>query len=219
MPKVTLNPTFDEFRGSIGNLVYQEGREGTVSRSRTVPTNPRTAAQTGARSAFSRATEAYKSLTTAQVTAWTNYAKTITRRGYNGKSFHPTPSDVFVGLSSKFLQVNPAGTFPVLPPAASFIGDVITLTAAGAAGKVTFTASAPNVSGATTELLLQALKSKNRVPDSKNYRTKAFFVFPTGTLSKDVTVPAGEYAPAYRFVNPLTGQTTALTALPTVQVS
>ena len=70
------------------------------------------------------------------------------------------------------------------------------------------------------ELLLQTLKSRNRTPGPKGYRSKAFNAFAAGPgLNFPVPTVAGFYAPAYRFVNTLTGQETPLVALPIVQVS
>ena len=70
-------------------------------------------------------------------------------------------------LAARFLQVSPAGTIPLTPPASAFNGDGCTVTAAGGAGKVTFTASAANGANITTELL----------PQPNGYRTKGFQVF------------------------------------------
>ncbi|RYG26440.1 hypothetical protein EON82_03335 [bacterium] len=85
--------------------------------------------------------------------------------------------------------------------------------AATTAGKVTFTASAANSTNVTTELLLQPLKNANRKPSSRGYRIKAYNSFAAGTLTKDVTVPPGYYAAAYRFVSKTTGQSTPLVYL------
>jgi hypothetical protein len=95
------------------------------------------------------------------------------------------------------------------PPATSFDGDAITITATASTGKVTFTASAANATNVVTEFLLQPLANVNRTPQKGAYRSKGFFHFATGTLSHDVTVQARYYAAAYRLVNSATGQETA----------
>ena len=77
----------------------------------------------------------------------------------------------------------------------------------------------PEALNVTTELLLQPLKSANRTPQPKGYRSKGFMAFTGTTLSAPITVPAGWYVPAYRFVNTLTGQDTGLVILPAVQAS
>jgi len=51
------------------------------------------------------------------------------------------------------------------------------------------------------------------------YVSEGFFAFATGSLSTVVAVPAGFYAPAYRFVNSKTGEEVGIVTLPTVQVT
>lgn len=68
-------------------------------------------------------------------------------------TFQPLP--LFVTCATRFLQANPEGTIPATPPTQPFAGDTIALTATAGTGEITFTASGPNASGVTTELLLQ----------------------------------------------------------------
>ena len=93
------------------------------------------------------------------------------------------------------------------------------MTCTAGTGQVTFTASGANYTGVTTELLLQPLKGKNRVPTAKAYRTKMFKAFATGSLTQAVTVPAGYYAAAYRFVNSATGQMSALVPISVLTIA
>ena len=103
-------------------------------------------------------------------------------------------------------------------PAADFTGDSVTVTATSSAGRITYTANKANAESVKTELLLQPLRSAGRLPVEDGYRSKQFVAFATGSLSVTIEVPAGSYAPAYRFVNPRTGQEIALVALPVVRV-
>jgi hypothetical protein len=220
MAQGNIGVLFNNLRGKAGSVEFAQSKDGTVVRPRVSARNPQTPAQQAVRLALSKSAAAYKNLTAAQVTAWTTYANSITKHDpRTGKSYHPTAISAFVALASKFLQVSPAGTVPVAPPAAAFAGDSITVTAVGAAGKVTFTGSASNAANVTTELLLQPLKSQNRKPQPNGYRNKGFKAFATGSLTQDVVVPAGWYVPAVRFVNTATGQDTGLVVLPAVQVS
>ncbi|HRK22590.1 MAG TPA: hypothetical protein PLX06_12310, partial [Fimbriimonadaceae bacterium] len=125
----------------------------------------------------------------------------------------------FIELTVKFLQNNPAGTIPLVPPTSEFIGDSITVSASAGTGMVTFTATAPNAAGIMTELLLQPLANAHREPSKNGYRSKQFFNFSAGVLTRNVTVPAGFYAAGYRFVKASTGQATPLVALPVQTVA
>jgi len=220
MAKVAYGADVSNIRGKVGNDVFSRARNGPTLRIRASPKNPRTTAQNNARANLTRAAETYRNLTAAQAAIWIAYGLTITKKNpVSGTSYHPTGIDAFVALAAKFLQVNPGGVLPLIPPVNAFPGDAIAVTAAGAAGQVTFTASAANAANVKTELLLQPLRSRNRAPSAIGYRTKAFVAFAAGALTANVAVPAGLYAPAYRFVNTQTGQQTAPVMLPTVQVN
>ena len=67
-------------------------------------------------------------------------------------------------------------------------------------GAITFTASAANTTGVVTELLLQPLASANRRPARNAYKHARFATFTAADLEATLTVPAGYYAAAYRFV-------------------
>ncbi len=218
MAQGSLGVLFNSLRGKAGSVVFARSKDGTVVKPRVSAKNPRTPAQVAVRTNLGKSAAAYKNMTPAQVTAWANYANAITKHdGRTGKTYQPAAITAFTALASKFLQNNPAGIVPLTPPTSAFAGDTITVTTVGAAGKVTFTASAANVAGVTTEMLLQPLKSRNRTPQPKGYRTRAFQAFASGTLSNIVTTAAGWYVPAYRFVNSATGQVSGTIILPAVQ--
>ena len=93
-----------------------------------------------------------------------------------------------------------------------------TVTAAGAAKSVVFTANFPNTPGVVTELLLQPLAGPNRRPIASRYRTRAFVAFAEGGQTRAVEARPGAHAAAIRFVNGETGQASALFPLGTVVV-
>lgn len=209
--KVKLSMAFQDMRGKDGTVVISKSRTGLVAKPRVRGRNPKTPAQASVRGNLAKAAATFKNFTTAQVNLWASYALTITKHNpITGQTYNPTPINAFVALAAKFLQCTPGGTIPTTPPTSAYTGDTPTITALAGTGKVTFTASAGMAIGNKAELLLQPLKGKNRVPNSKGYRSKAFNYFAPGSLSFDVTVPTGTYAAAYRYVNTATGQETNL---------
>ena len=204
----------------MGTDVFSAGRSGPTARVRRKGRNPKTVAQTQVRANLTKASGTFKNLTTPQILAWANYAGGITKHnGVTGKSYSPTALSAYTALASKLLQINPAATLPVAPPTATFTGDSITVTATGGTGSATFTASGANAANVKTELLVQPLKSKNRAPSAKGYRSKGFVAFAAGSLTSVVSVPTGYYSVGYRFVNTLTGQATALVPLTVLTVA
>jgi hypothetical protein len=95
----------------------------------------------------------------------------------------------------------------------------VQIEAAGAAGCITFTALRPNTPGVTTELLLQSLPSRHRRTYDSRYRVQGFHAFSEAEPTVEVPADPGWHAPAYRFVNTATGQTTPLLPLAKVLVS
>lgn len=220
MAKIALSGELQDIRGKVGTNVYTKSHTGPVLRVKVKGTVTHTPAQTSVRSNFTRASAGFKAMTPAQVVNWRNYALTVTKKNtVNGKAYHPTPINAYNGLTSKFLQINPAGTPPLTPPASSFTGDTVAVTIAGGVGQLTFTGSGANATNVKTEFLLQRLLSQSRLPTYKGYRSKGFAALTAGGLTATITTASGYYAAAYRFVNTLTGQETPLVALPIVQVS
>ena len=207
--KGKLSMAFQDLRGTDGTVVIRKGRQGLVLTPHVTPRNPRTGAQMAMRGFLGRASKAYENMTDTQLKAWREYAEGITVTDpITGKSYTPSPSNVFVGLATKFLQLSPSGTVPMTPPSSDFTGDSILLSYVAGTGTITVTASGANAAGVTTEILIQPLKSGARVPDANAYVHAAFKAFASGNLSQVLNVSAGHYALAYRFVKTSTGQST-----------
>jgi hypothetical protein len=219
MAKVAYSADVNDIRGKIGTNVFSRSRTGATVRIRKSPRNPRTENQTEVRFYLAKAATAYKNLNPTQLTAWKNYAAGITRTNpVGGETYSPAANTVFVGLASKFLQINPSGTIPVTPPAASFAGDTIIVNVTGDDNELIFAASGANAANVKTELLIQSLKSGARTPQPTDYRSYGFVAFTVAIPDKTFALEPGWYAPAYRFVNTLTGQDTEMVVLPVVQV-
>ena len=219
MAKAAYSGAIERFSGKAGGTVYTAGYSGPIAKAYVVGLDPHTPAQMAIRHWMALSAAAYQHLTLAQAAAWEVYAASATRHNpTTGAAYHPTAYNAFNALTVKFLQASGGGVVPVLPPGSAFAGDTIAVTAAGLSGSVKFTAGGANGANVTTEILLQALPSPRRKPNPDKYRTKGFIHFGLGILDFGLPVAPGWYAPAYRFVNALTGQMTPLFALPIVQV-
>jgi hypothetical protein len=208
MATVKLSVFARALSGKVGNVVFANTKEGTVMRERETPRNPNTQAQQSVRAAFRRVTQQWRSLTTAQAGAWNAWAaRWRQEQPTTDEVFNLTGFNWFVKLGAKFLAVNPsASAAPVIPPAAAYPGDSITVSTVGGTGQVTFTASGPNGANSTTELMVQRVTGPNSRASRGGFRIRAYNTFATGSLSANVTLPEGYYATAYQFVNRVTGQ-------------
>ncbi len=214
MAIVTFDSGVKQIRGKSGNINFAQTKYGIEYKSNPIRVKPQSPAQLAQQARLKRAAGAYGALTSAQNALWQTYSKSIFVNSNNGEDVNPSAYAAFVGLFSKFVQVTPAGTFPAAPPSAVFGGDSVTVTATGVDGVITFTASKANAANVTTELLIQPLRNIFRKP-TPNYTSKGFFTFITGTL----TVPAGAYSVAIRFVNSATGQEVGKVVLATVNTA
>ena len=218
--KVSFGAIVGMARGKLGGVVATKAKNGATFRLRVRGANPNTAAQSAVRASLTDASRAYKALSSSAAQDWIDYANSLTRTDpITGSSYHPSAISIFVALGTKFLQVDPGGSIPTTPPATPFDGDDITVTTVGAADKVTFTGSADNAAGVTTELLLQKLPSGNVKPKPNGYRSYGF-KDDLDTTPFDVTpLSEGVWSSAYRFVETATGQQTGIVVLPNVTVT
>jgi hypothetical protein len=219
MSKIKLGSLIQDMRGKTGNSVVVKTRSGLIARAYTIPGDPRTESQLAARNRFAIATIAFKNLTPEQADEWREYTQ---KQPYHdpitGKKTTLSAIAAFTRLTAKFLQINPNEQIPIAPPSQDFEEDQITLTATPLENAIRFTASAPNSANAKTEILLEKLPSRNRAPKAGHYRTKAFVHFTQNSPTFDLPTDPGIHAPAYRFVNPQTGQRTELIPLNTIKV-
>lgn len=208
-------------RGKVAGNVYSKGRSGATMRVRTKGANPRTAAQSNVRAQLAAGARFFKALTGSQLTAYKAYAATITKHNaVSGAAYSPAAVDALVALYVIYKLITPGVAFPTTPPAAPFVGDTITQTAAGSAGTITFTGSAAQTAGDTTIFLIQKLKSANRVPGAKAYRIGKIAVTPSTPFQVTITgLAAGTYAVGYQSALVATGQTSGRTFLGNVIVS
>lgn len=218
--RLAYSSIVNEVRGKMGTDVYSKSRSGPTARVKGSVHNPKTGAQRTVRGNLRSASKAYKNMSTSQAAEWQAYGETIIRHNpLTGGTYTSAGINAFVELATKFLQLNPTGTIPMTPPTTEFVGDTITVSAESETpGQIEFTATAPNASGVTTELLIQQLPSQNREPNPNGYKHAGWKAFASGGLTTTVNVTSGYYAVAYRFVKTATGQATDLIEIPLVTV-
>jgi len=218
MGKVKTSMAFERVTGGMDGQVVVPLKTGLIVRRKPrygYPKNPDV--QSGA-ARLSAANAAWNTLNASQADAWRRYASgVILHDSTSGRAYNPAAKNAFVGLASKFMQVNPGRAVPLEPPMKGFNGDWIVLSALAGAGEVVFTASKPNSPDAATELLAQPLKNVRCKPGNF-YKSQGFVEFTASSLSATVALAPGCWALAYRFVRPSTGQQTDWTPIGVVEV-
>lgn len=110
MARILLGSTVAEIRGSQGGTTYSRNRFGNYTRNKTTPVNPRSTAQTVARTVFGGLSRSWSTLTELERQTWLeasasgNYAKT----NNFGLSYNPTGFNLFVGINSTLIRLGEA---------------------------------------------------------------------------------------------------------------
>lgn len=208
---------FQDLRGGFNGQVLTRTRAGLTTKSKPKYKYPKNPNVLQGVERLRRASEVWRTLSVDQTAAWRDYASQIvmcdevTRAHYS-----PSPKNVFIGLATKFLQVDPQGEVPPSPPTDDFVGDGWLLSASVVPGGVKFSAPSANSPDTTTELLVQPLLNARRSP-TKFYKSAGFHTF-TDDLSYELSLSPGFYAMEYRFVKVTTGQVSLSMPLGTVEV-
>lgn len=220
LSKIRTSYGIDVISGKVGNAVFSNEQDGVGMRSyNPISKQPFSPAQVSIESNFTKANRTWTTLAPNVVQTWRDFAKTQkVKNPLTGKYRTRGAKDVFVGLYAKLLQVSASSAVPTVPTGA-YGGDLITITLSTGIGQLVATASAANSASTTTEFLVQKLASANAQVNPEGYHTYAFKKFASGALTQNIVGTAGTYAVAYRFVNTVTGQMTALVPLSTLSIS
>lgn len=168
-----------------------------------------------------RAGIAWRTLNPEATARWRAYAASLDR-GTQAVPGGPAPraDNLFNKHYRKLLMIDRRAAPPLAPPERPFFGDVLALRAdAPAPGAVRFLADRPSTEGVLVECLAQRLLSPQRRTYLDRYRHLAFWSAPGDDLELEVECAPGTVALGFRFVNALTGESTATTELGVVRVS
>jgi hypothetical protein len=124
-------PIHGEMSGSIAGNVFSHNKGGQYVRQRTIPTNPNSTKQQQARSILQTLSAAWRGLSTANQTAWDNYAAANPALNALGATFLRSGHQAYVGLNARLLLAGVArvDTAPVAATPAELTTITPTLTA------------------------------------------------------------------------------------------
>lgn len=212
MAIVQTSPLLPGVKGSLGNIVFVPSPYGIQLRERSIPDDPKTAAQMASRERLTRAAITWTTMTPEQAQNWRAYA---TAQNPDGPNARANAQLLFTKLAVRFLQMNPQAAIPLDPPASPFLGDAVQFEVSKTESGVRVVADRPNAAGTTTEILLQPLLSVHRRTYVSKYRTAVFDDF-EASLTVDLEAYGPAVAVAVRFLRTATGQATELFELGTV---
>ncbi len=124
MARARLGFALSDVRGAMDGQVVVKTRAGLAVRGMPKYKYPKTPEVMEGAERLRMATAVWKGMDLAQSMAWREYAETISKvEPVTLTRYSPTAKNAFIGLATKFLQINPDGEVPVWPPAADFLGD------------------------------------------------------------------------------------------------
>jgi hypothetical protein len=94
--------------GKIGGHVVAKGRSGSYMRTKVKPVNPKTTKQITVRSFLTTLSQAWKSLTTAQLLAWNTAVASYQKHNKFGDLVKPSGFNLYIGLNRNLKDVNVA---------------------------------------------------------------------------------------------------------------
>jgi len=139
MAKILFTAFMADARGKLAGTVFSKNRGGSYVRTKVTPTNPKTNAQNLVRSILTALSQAWRSLTAAQRTAWNAAVGSFPRTNVFGASKTLSGHQLYVGLNAQ-LEAASAATISA-PPVPVGAPGVSVLSGAAAAGAGTFTAT------------------------------------------------------------------------------
>lgn len=112
--------------GKLGGIVASHNRGGQYFRKHTVPTQPRTAAQSLVRAQLRALSSSFRSLTASQVAGWNALGATVSLKNKLGAVYHPTGAQLFVSCNKNLQLIGTsalltdAPSIPTLPTVTTF---------------------------------------------------------------------------------------------------
>ncbi|HZH98804.1 MAG TPA: hypothetical protein VEX38_07515 [Fimbriimonadaceae bacterium] len=152
MARAALSSTLSQARGRVGDEVLVKTRSGWAIRPRPKYKQGARPENAAARARLRQAVDAWYSLDLPQVEAWRAYARTVRKTdSLTGEQYSPIAYNVFVGLTTRFLQATPDGEIPLWPPTNDFPGEGIEIRVSGVGDRVSqsscYDASGAELSG------------------------------------------------------------------------
>jgi hypothetical protein len=123
-------------RGKVGGHVLSKNRTSAYIRTKVTPVNAQTSYQSAARQAFTALSQAWRSLTAAQILAWNNAVKAFSKTNVFGDSVTPTGKNLYLALNRNLELVDVANISDPPSPEGTFTFEPTSVSAAAGAGTV-----------------------------------------------------------------------------------
>ena len=115
MARIKFGMMMTDARGKLGGHVFTKAKSGATIRTKVTPLNPKTSAQSEARSALSANSQAWRTLTENQRLAWNSAAQEVSKTNAFGDTYFPSGKNYFTAVNNNLRNV---GGLVILDPPA-----------------------------------------------------------------------------------------------------
>ena len=115
MARIKFGMMMTDARGKLGGHVFTKAKSGATIRTKVTPLNPKTSAQSEARSALGANSQAWRVLTETQRLAWNSAAQEVSKTNAFGDTYFPSGKNYFTAVNNNIRNVG--GEVLVNPPA------------------------------------------------------------------------------------------------------
>lgn len=115
MARIKFGMMMTDARGKLGGHVFTKAKSGATIRTKVTPLNPKTSAQSEARSVLGANSQAWRVLTEAQRLAWNSAAQEVSKTNAFGDTYFPSGKNYFTAVNNNLRNVG--GAILVNPPA------------------------------------------------------------------------------------------------------
>ena len=115
MARIKFGMMMTDARGKLGGHVFTKAKSGATIRTKVTPLNPKTSAQSEARSALGANSQAWRTLSEAQRLAWNSAAQEVSKTNAFGDTYFPSGKNYFTAINNNLRNIG--SQILVEPPA------------------------------------------------------------------------------------------------------
>ena len=115
MARIKFGMMMTDARGKLGGHVFTKAKSGATIRTKVTPLNPKTSAQSEARSALGANSQAWRTLTETQRLAWNSASQEVSKTNAFGDTYFPSGKNYFTAVNNNLRNIG--GSVILEPPA------------------------------------------------------------------------------------------------------
>ena len=115
MARIKFGMMMTDARGKLGGHVFTKAKSGSTIRTKVTPLNPKTSAQSEARSALGANSQTWRLLSESQRLAWNSAAQEVSKTNAFGDTYFPSGKNYFTAVNNNIRNVG--GLLLLEPPA------------------------------------------------------------------------------------------------------